>query len=114
MKNNLSIIIPALNEEKNIIPLTKKIIHHLKKFKFEIIFVDDNSSDESKKILNKLAKKHFFFKPILRKKKRDLTQSCFDGIKKSVYKNILIMDADLQHDPKYIPKMFDLFQNKLR
>ena len=112
MKNNLSIIIPALNEEKNIIPLTKKIIHHLKKFKFEIIFVDDNSSDESKKILNKLAKKHFFFKPILRKKKRDLTQSCFDGIEKSVYKNILIMDADLQHDPKYIPKMFGLYQNK--
>ena len=113
MKNDISIVIPALNEEKNIFPLTKKIIKNLKYYKFEIIFVDDNSSDRSKKILLKLKKKYRFFNPILRNKKRDLTQSCFDGIKKSKYKNILIMDADLQHDPKYIPKMFKVFNNNL-
>ena len=49
------------------------------------------------------------FNPILRKKKRDLTQSCFDGINKSKYKNILILDADMQHDPKYIPQMLKEF-----
>jgi len=105
MSNELSIISPALNEEKNIEPLTLKIIEHTKKTKFEIIFVDDNSTDQSKKILLNLAKKYKFFNPILRKKKRDLTQSCFDGINKSKYKNILILDADMQHDPKYIPQM---------
>ena len=109
MSNELSIISPALNEEKNIEPLTLKIIEHTKKTKFEIIFVDDNSTVQSKKILLNLAKKYKFFNPILRKKKRDLTQSCFDGINKSKYKNILILDADMQHDPKYIPQMLKEF-----
>jgi len=113
MQNNVSIIIPAFNEEKNIQPLTKKILKNLKKFEFEIIFVDDNSSDESKSILLSLSKKYKFFNPILRKKQRDLTQSCFDGIEKSKYQNILIMDADLQHNPKYIPKMIKKFNKKI-
>ena len=106
MDHKISIVIPALNEEKNIKPLTLRIIKVLKKNKFEIIFVDDNSTDQSKKVLLALSKKYKFFKPILRKKNRDLTQSCFDGIKKSKYQNILILDADLQHNPKYIPQMF--------
>ena len=113
MQNNVSIIIPAFNEEKNIQILTKKILKNLKKFEFEIIFVDDNSNDESKSILLSLSKKYKFFNPILRKKQRDLTQSCFDGIEKSKYQNILIMDADLQHNPKYIPKMIKKFNKKI-
>ena len=113
MQNNVSIIIPAFNEEKNIQPLTKKILKNLKKFEFEIIFVDDNSNDESKSILLSLSKKYKFFNPILRKKQRDLTQSCFDGIEKSKYQNILIMDGDLQHNPKYIPKMIKRFNKKI-
>lgn len=111
MKSKLSIIVPVLNEEKNIIALTLKIIKVLKKTKFEIIFVDDNSTDQSKKILLSLSKKYKFFNPILRKKNRDLTQSCFDGIKRSKYDSILILDGDLQHDPKYIPKMLKEFNN---
>jgi len=109
MRYEISIVIPALNEEKNIKPLTLRIIKVLKKTKFEIIFVDDNSTDQSKKILLSLSKNYKFFKPILRKKNRDLTQSCFDGIKRSKYQNILILDADLQHDPKYIPQMLKEF-----
>ena len=112
MKSKISIVIPSLNEEKNIEPLTKKIIKNLKNIKFEIIFVDDNSIDRSRSILLALSKKYKFFNPILRKKDRDLTQSCFDGIERSKYSNILIMDADLQHDPKYIPKMLKIFNNK--
>ena len=112
MKNNLSVIIPILNEKKNILPLTTQIIKNLKKIKFEIIFVDDNSSDGSIKLLGELKKKFKFFKPILRKKKRDLSQSCFDGINKSKFENILIMDGDLQHNPKYIKNMIKLIDNK--
>ena len=112
MKHEISIIIPVLNEEKNIIPLTKKIIKNVKKLKYEIIFVDDNSKDGTKKIFFKLKNKYKFFHPIIRRKKRDLTQSCFDGIRKAKYQNILIMDGDLQHNPKYINPMFSLFKKK--
>jgi dolichol-phosphate mannosyltransferase len=112
-KFNLSIIIPVLNESSNIQKLTYKIKKQLSSINFEIIFVDDNSLDKSKFILKKLKKKFKFFKPIFRFKKRDLTQSCFDGIRKSKYENILIMDGDLQHDPKYIPKMINIYKKKI-
>ena len=109
----LSIIIPILNEEKNILPLTNKIKNELKNNQFEIIFVDDDSADNSKDELINLKKKYNFFNPILRKKtNRDLTKSCFDGIKKSKFENILIMDGDLQHNPRYIKKMYNLFSKK--
>ena len=111
MSNQLSVIIPVLNEKNNILPLTKKIKKNLKRFKFEIIFVDDSSTDGSIKLLIKLKKKLNFFRPILRKKKKDLSQSCFDGINKSKFENILIMDGDLQHNPKYIKKMIKLINN---
>ena len=111
MNSKISIVIPALNEEKNIKPLTKQIIKSLKNIKFEIIFVDDSSVDKSKSVLLTLSKKYKFFNPLLRKKNRDLTQSCFDGIEKSKYSNILIMDADLQHNPKYIPMILKVFNN---
>ena len=51
----LSIIIPILNEEKNILPSQIKL-KNLKIIKFEIIFVDDNSADNSKDELISLKK----------------------------------------------------------
>ena len=114
MNKELSIVIPIFNEEKNILPLTNKIKNILKNYKYEIIYVDDTSLDNSRKILKKLKKKYKFFKPILRFGKRDLCKSCINGIEKTKYNNILIMDGDLQHDPKYIPSMHKkLNDNKL-
>ncbi len=109
-ENEISIVVPIFNEGKNIDLLTKNIIKKLNKIKFEIIFVDDSSKDNSRNKLYQLKKKYKFFKPIFRKKKRDLTQSCFEGIEKSKFKNVLIMDGDLQHDPKYIMPMYKKYK----
>ena len=55
---NFTIIIPILNEAKNIKKLSTQLIKKLnKKFKYEILFVDDNSEDETKLILKYLKKK---------------------------------------------------------
>lgn len=106
MRKKISIIIPILNEEKNILLLVTKIKDNLTETSFEIIFVDDNSTDNSHIILNNLKNNLKFLKYIIRKnKKKDLTQSCFDGLKIASYNNVLIMDGDLQHNPKYIKKM---------
>ena len=102
----LSIVIPILNEEKNISILVKKINIVLKKSNFkkkEIIFVDDNSQDNTTKIIKKLQTKHKDLKLIIRKAKYpDLSKSCSLGFRKAKYKNILVMDGDLQHPPEYI------------
>jgi dolichol-phosphate mannosyltransferase len=105
-----SIIIPILNEEKNIYRLAKLIKKNIKKVMYEIIFIDDNSNDNSKFILKKIQNKNISF--IIRKKKRDLTQSCIDGIKKSKNENIVIMDGDLQHHPKCLAKMLRFYIKK--
>ena len=110
-----SIIIPILNEEKNIKELTYQIRRHIHKFKYEIIFVDDNSKDKSKKTLSKLKAKYNNFNFYIRKSNNpDLSSSIILGIEKSKYNSIVVMDGDLQHDPKYLPKIFKIFrQNKL-
>jgi dolichol-phosphate mannosyltransferase len=108
--NTFSIILPVLNEEKNIRKLIFLIKKYLKNFKYEIIFVDDNSTDNTKKIIKSYITKNI--KYYLRTKNKDLTLSCFLGIKKSKYQNIIIMDSDLQHHPRYLPKIVDLYFKK--
>jgi dolichol-phosphate mannosyltransferase len=109
-KNSFSIILPVLNEEKNINKMIFLINKNLKGFKYEIIFVDDNSSDNTKKFIKNHINKNI--KYFLRKKNRDLTLSCFLGVKKSKYSNIIIMDSDLQHHPKYLPKIVNMYFKK--
>ena len=49
MSKSVSIILPCLNEEKNIPIIYKNICNNLKQINYEIIFVDDNSVDQSRK-----------------------------------------------------------------
>ena len=111
MKNfYYSIIIPVLNEEKNIYKLTLKIKKYCKNYNYEVIFVDDNSLDGSQKILHSLSKKFKNINFHIRKeKKKDLSASIILGIKKSKYNSIVVMDGDLQHDPMYLPNIFDVY-----
>jgi len=109
----LSIIIPVLNEGKNIAKLVEEIKKE-KKFlnlsNLELIIIDDNSTDDSEIILRKIKKKNKFLKYYVRKnKKKDLTKSCLLGFNKALYPNILVMDGDLQHPPKFIKHMLNIF-----
>ena len=105
-----SIVIPVYNESKNLPLLISQIYKALIKHTFELIIVDDNSSDGTFKILNKINKKNFRY--YIRKKNRDLSRSCVLGFNKAKYKNILVMDGDLQHQPKDIKKLLKIFQLK--
>lgn len=107
---SFTIIIPVLNEEKNIKKLIFLLKKNLKRFKYEIIFIDDNSSDNTKSIINNYISKNI--KYYLRIKNKDLTLSCFLGFQKSKFKNIIIMDSDLQHHPKYLPKIINIYFKK--
>ena len=80
MKKKLSIVIPIFNENNSILTLAKQINKSLKSIQYELIFVDDKSSDNSISTLKSLKKKNkriFFY---IHKGSRDLTKSCFLGI----------------------------------
>tara|TARA_E500000178_G_scaffold245596_1_gene241989 strand:+ start:2377 stop:3078 length:702 start_codon:yes stop_codon:yes gene_type:complete len=102
-----TIVIPVYNEAKNLGILVPKIYKELKNIKFELIIVDDNSNDGTKKILKKFKKKNF--NHLIRKEKRDLSKSCIEGFKRASSKNIIVMDGDLQHKPSDIKKFLDIF-----
>jgi dolichol-phosphate mannosyltransferase len=105
----VSIVIPTFNEVSNLEIIISKISQYLKKNIYEIIIVDDSSYDGSEKVLLKLKRKKRYLRFYIRNKNRDLSQSCQLGFKKSKFENIIVMDCDLQHDPKYLPGMINLF-----
>ena len=109
-----SVILPTLNEADHIVELIKKInfvfleIHE----KFEIIVVDDDSTDGTDKICNELVKEFENLKFFSRKGlKKNLANSINLGIQKSIYENIIWMDADFQHPPDFF-KQFHIQKNK--
>ena len=108
-----SIIIPILNEEKNIISLVNQIKKNLTEYKdnYELIFVDDSSEDNSRILINNLIKKNKFIKLIHRIEERDLSKSCILGFKNANSEIISVMDGDLQHSPKDLKKMLKVFLN---
>ena len=109
---NLSIIIPIFEESKNVEKLVNGIINNLQIDNYEILFVDDNSNDGTEEILSRLSKNNNKIKCIIRKEKiKDLSKSCILGFEKSLYKNILVMDGDLQHDTNDINKLIQSFNN---
>ena len=105
--DKFTIVIPVYNEAKNLKILIPKIYNQLKKKKFEVLVVDDNSKDDTTKILNTFKKKNFHH--IIRKADRDLSKSCILGFQKAKYENIVVMDGDLQHKPSDIKKFLQTF-----
>lgn len=112
-KKNVSIVIPILNEGKNIIRLVKQINYIQNKInfiKFELIFIDDNSIDNTHILLRKIVKNKNFIRYYIRRNlKPDLSKSCTLGFEKARYENILVMDGDLQHPPKYIKNITEKY-----
>ncbi len=102
-----TIVIPVYNEAKNLKILVPEIFKKLKKEKFELIIVDDNSNDETTKILKKFKQKNF--RHLIRRSDRDLSKSCILGFEKARHKNIVVMDGDLQHKPGDIKKILYIF-----
>jgi len=107
-----SIIIPIYKEKNNIIKLISLINHYLKNFEFEILIIDDDSNDGTKELFKKIQFKKNIKFFVRKEKPRDLTQSVFLGIRKSKYENLILMDGDLQHHPKYLPKICKIFRQE--
>jgi len=100
----LSIVIPVFNEEENISPLCDRLIPVLKRMgrPYEVIFVDDGSTDGSLEILLDMTKKNPGVKVISLSRNFGQTAALSAGIDLSKGEIIIPMDGDLQNDPEDI------------
>lgn len=112
MSTSVSVVAPIYNEEGNVRELHREILDVCRKnqYNFEIIFVDDGSSDQTAEICKTLKP----LKLIRFRKNFGQTAAMDAGIKAAQYEYIVTMDGDRQNDPADIPKMIDyLIENKL-
>lgn len=102
----LSIIIPVHNEKKTIEEILRRIMAvKIPGVSKEIIIVDDKSKDGTRKILEKIKKKHPKFRIIYHSKNQGKGAAIRTGFKYVSGDYILIQDADLEYDPRDIPKL---------
>ncbi|NPB06474.1 MAG: glycosyltransferase family 2 protein [Aquificae bacterium] len=105
----ISVVIPAYNEEENV-PLLyeklKKVLDALGE-EYEIIFVDDGSTDRTPEILKKLAEKDPRVKVIRFRRNYGQTAALQAGFEYAKGDVVITMDADLQNDPEDIPRLLE-------
>jgi dolichol-phosphate mannosyltransferase len=101
----LSIVIPTFNERSNICELLSHLEATLGATGWEVIFVDDDSPDETASLVRTIARTDPRVRCLQRIGRRGLSSACIDGMLASAGPIIAVMDADLQHDETILPKM---------
>lgn len=109
----LSIVVPALNEEDNVIPLTLEVKASLidQGIDTELIIIDDGSTDATAARLADLAAQYPWVRPIHRPKPQGQSAATFAGIAHARGRYIGFLDADLQNDPADLPVLLNLLRN---
>ena len=112
MKKNLikkvSIVFSFRNEEKNLKELILRVHNAIKKFNYELIFVNDDSDDHSENLLKKLLKK-YPIRVINMSRRFGVAHCIFAGLKYSKGDVVIYMDSDLQDPPEIIPELIQKY-----
>lgn len=110
---NLSILIPLLNEEESLNELYTWIVKVMQtnNYSYEIIFLDDGSSDNSWLYIEQFAQANENVKGIRFMKNYGKSQALHAGFAKAQGDVIITMDADLQDSPEEIPGLYDMVIN---
>ena len=112
---NYTFIIPFYNEDQNVHALNDQIISNIKKIsdekrKFEIIYVDDGSNDNTFDELKKLNSNSVETTIIRHRTNMSQSAALNTGISNAKYENLIILDGDLQNDPNDVSKMVNEFE----
>ncbi len=107
---DISIVIPLLNEEESIPELYAWITQVMQqnKYAYEIIFIDDGSTDDSWKIIKEITQKDSHVKAIRFLNNYGKSQALHAGFKLAKGNVIITMDADLQDNPEEIPELYNM------
>lgn len=109
----ISVVIPVYNEEENLEPLMDELFPVLNKTgaEFEVICVDDASTDNSFAVLQKLKNKYSQLRVFQHRLNCGESAGEATGFAKAQGEWIVTMDADQQNDPADIPALFEACQN---
>jgi glycosyltransferase involved in cell wall biosynthesis len=106
-----SIIVPVYNEDENLCELYERVTHVMKKKmneeKYEIIFVDDGSTDCSYDLMAKFHQKDKHVKAIRFTKNFGQHPALIAGLRRSMGEKVILLDADLQYPPEEIPRLVE-------
>lgn len=102
---DLSVVITVLNERENIQPLLEAIRKALGTLNYEVVFVDDGSSDGTQKEIRKYADERITLVELRRNYGQSTAMTA--GIEHSTGRYIALLDGDLQNDPSDIPMMLE-------
>jgi len=103
----ISIVIPIYNEEANIEKLTESILTALSDIEYEVLFINDGSTDNSEKEIQEKIKSNSHIKLINLRRNYGQTAAMQAGFDHSKGNIVIPMDGDLQNDPKDIPMLIE-------
>jgi len=101
----LAIVVPTFKEKDNIGPMLRRLQGVLSNFRYEVIFVDDDSPDGTADAVREIGRREHWVRVIHRVGRRGLASACMEGILSTSAPYIAVMDADLQHDESILPEM---------
>ena len=106
----ISIVIPLLNEEESLVELYQWLtkVLTINRFSYEIIFVDDGSTDGSWRMIMQLAEKDAQVRGIRFLRNYGKSQALHAGFKAAEGEVVITMDADLQDSPDEIPALYEM------
>lgn len=113
-KKTLTILVPCFNEEESLPTLFKRtealITNPDKPVSYTLLFVDDGSSDGTRKLIKEYASTHRYVEYIFLSRNFGKEKAMFAGIMNVHTDGLVIIDADLQDPPELIPEMVDLWR----
>jgi len=106
------VVIPTLNERDNICSLVGLLDAVLDTVNWEAIFVDDDSRDGTAERIREISRRDRRVRCLQRIGRRGLTTACIEGALAASAPYIAVMDADMQHDEKLLPKMLAVLKSE--
>jgi dolichol-phosphate mannosyltransferase len=109
---DLTVVVPTFNERDNVLPLVQRLAAVLEGCAWEAIFVDDDSPDGTAEAVRAVARRDPRIRCLQRVGRRGLSSACIEGFLASSAPFIAVIDADLQHDERLLPRMLATLKNE--
>ena len=111
---DISVVIPLYNEEESLKELNDWIerVMTSNHFSFELIYIDDGSSDDSWKIIEELASSHSYVKGLRFRRNYGKSAALNEGFKVAEGDVVITMDSDLQDSPDEIPGLYKMIKEE--